>query len=197
MQPALATLYDVCSWGKLAFGRQRMRTASLIGEHTNVPTHGGGYDERASLALLEVVTNSAGAVENTSQISVDDLLPVVHRGVENASIRRAAGIRDENLDLAEVGDDLLDQIFNAGVVGDVALVRLRLDAVLVLELLGVLLAAGGAGRVGDGNVGAKLGAAPGGLGANAGWSGGSGDDDNLSLQASTALACVAAAGAQT
>ena len=41
-------------------------------------THGGGYDKRTGPALLEVVAHGPGTVENTSQISVNDLLPVVH-----------------------------------------------------------------------------------------------------------------------
>jgi len=67
----------------------------LLGEVGNVARHGGCDDERAGLALLEVVADSLGAVEGSVQVSLDDLHPVVDGAVEDAGSSGAAGVSDE------------------------------------------------------------------------------------------------------
>ena len=90
---------------------------------------------------------------------------------------------NEAIDLAKVGDNLTDETLDVGVVGDVALVGLGLDAVLGDDLLDVLLGALRAGGVGDGDVGAHLSAAAGSLNTHATRAGSAGDDDDLALEA--------------
>ena len=58
-------------------------TGLLLGEVCNVARHGRCDDERASLALLEVVADSLGAVEGSVQVGLDDLHPVVDSAVED------------------------------------------------------------------------------------------------------------------
>lgn len=90
---------------------------------------------------------------------------------------------DESIDPAKFLEDLVDEGLNIGILGDVELVGLDLDAVLLGQLLDILVGALLAGRVGDGNVGAHLGTAAGGLDTHAAGSGSAGDDDNLALEA--------------
>jgi len=101
----------------------------------NVTGHGSSDDQAASLAFSEVKTNGSGAVESSIQISLNDFVPCLDSAVQDARIRCASGIGNENIDLAKVLDDIRNQLLNILVVADVALVRLRLDAVLLLELL--------------------------------------------------------------
>lgn len=145
--------------------------------------HGGSDDQRASLSLLEVVTNRLCAVEDTSQIGVNDLFPVLDAGIEDTGVGSATGVGDHDIDLAEVFDDALNQLLHIGVVVDVALVWDALDAVLLRDLLCVLLTSSRTGSVGDGNIGTELGAATGGFGTNTGGAGSTGDNDNLAFQA--------------
>jgi len=67
----------------------------LLGEVGNVAGHGGCDDERASLALLEVVADSLGAVESSVQVGLDDLHPVVDGAVEDTRSSGTAGVGDE------------------------------------------------------------------------------------------------------
>lgn len=90
---------------------------------------------------------------------------------------------DEAVNLAKVLDDLGHEVLDAVKVRHVELVNLDLDAVLLAELLCVLLGALLAGGVGDGDVGAHLGAAPRGLDAHAAGAGCAGDRDDLALEA--------------
>lgn len=94
---------------------------------------------------------------------------------------------DEGIDLSKVLDDVTDELLALRPLADIALVCLDLDAVLLREGLGVLLGTLVAGRVGDGEVGAHLGAAAGGLDANTPGTGGAGDDDDLALEAEHVL----------
>lgn len=94
---------------------------------------------------------------------------------------------DEGVNLAKVLDDLGHKGLNAVKVGHVELVDLDLDAVLVGEVLCVLLGALLAGSVGDGDVGAHLGAAARGLDAHAARARGAGDGDDLALEAEEVL----------
>lgn len=144
--------------------------------------HGSSDDEAAGLPLSEVQADGSRTVVYTGQISLDHLVPLLDRSIENAAVGGPAGIGDEDVDLAKILDHIGDQLLDFRVVADVGLVRLGLDAVLLGELFGVLLAALGPRRVCDGNVGTELCAATGRFCADAGWAGCTGDNDDLALE---------------
>ena len=154
----------------------------LLGEVGDVAGHGSGDDEGAGASLLEVVANGLGAVEGAVQVDLDDVVPGLDGAVEDARVGGGAGVGNEGVDLAEVGNDVLDELLARLVLVDLALVGLGLDAVGLLEVLDVVLGALGAGSVGDGDVGAHLGAAASGLNTHALGAGSAGDDDDLALQ---------------
>ena len=94
---------------------------------------------------------------------------------------------DEGVNLAKVGNNLLNETLNVLVLGDVALVGLDLDTVVLGELLNVLLGTLFARRVGDGNVSSHLCQTTGGLNAHSAGAGGTSDDDDLALEAEQVL----------
>lgn len=171
--------------------------------------HGCGDDEGPGATLLEVRAYGFGAVGGAVQIRLDYAVPVLRGAVDDAAVGSCAGAKrgmlasvythsdhgyrahnvlcDEGIDLSKVLDDVTDELLALRPLADVALVCLHLDAVLLREGLGVLLGTLVAGRVGDGEVGAHLGAAPGGLDTDAPGTGGAGDDDNLALEAEHVL----------
>ena len=168
-----------------------MDTASLgdvvrglfLGKVGDMTGHGGSDDQASGAALSEVMANSLGAMEGTGQIGLDDFIPVLDRTVQNAGVGGTASIGDEAIDLAKVLDDVLDELVDAIVGADVTFVRLGLDAVLLLELFGVLLTTFWTGSIGDGDIGAQFGAAPGSLNAHTSRARGTSDNDDLALQA--------------
>ncbi len=89
--------------------------------------HGSGDDEASGLAFLEVVADGFGAVEGSVEIGVDDLLPVLDGGVEDTVVGGPAGVGDEDIDLAEVFDDALDEFIHVVAVTDVAFISFGLD----------------------------------------------------------------------
>ena len=123
----------------------------LLGEVGNVPRHGGSDDEGSSTAFLEVVTDGLGAVKGSVEIGLDDLIPLLDGAIKDAGVCGAAGVGDEGVDLAELLDDVGDELFDTAVVADVALVGFGFDLVFLGKLLGIFLAAVGAGGVGDGD----------------------------------------------
>lgn len=149
----------------------------------NVAGHGGGDDKAAGPALLEMVTNSLGAVEGTCQIGLDDLVPVLDGAVQDAAVGSAAGVGDKCIDLAEVFDDVADELGNVVVVAHVAFVCLGLDAVFLAQLFCVLLPSFWASGIGDGDIGSHLRSAAGSLNAHALGTRGTSDNDDLALQA--------------
>jgi hypothetical protein len=153
----------------------------LLGEVGDVAGHGGGDDEGAGSALLEVVADGLGAVEGTVQVDLDNVVPGLDGAVEDARVGGGTGVGDEGIDLAEVGNDVLDELLAGLVAVDLALVGLGLDAVGLLEVLDVVLSTLGAGSVGDGDGGAHLGAAASSLNTHALGAGSAGDDDDLAL----------------
>ena len=131
--------------------------------------------------------DGAGAVESAGQIGVDDLVPGLDARIEDAGVGGPARVGDEDVDAAEVLDDVVDQLLDVLVVAHVALVGFGFGAVLVLQLFGVLDAAFGSRGIGDGDVGAHFGTATGGFGADAGGARGTGDDDDFALEAEELL----------
>lgn len=153
----------------------------LLREVGDVTGHGGGDDERTGLALLEVVADSLGAVCNTEEIGLDDLLEGGDLAVENTRVGGLAGVGDEGVNLTEVGNDVLDELAAGLVVGDVELVGLGLDAVLLLESGGVLLTTLLTASVGQGDVTAHLGDTASGLDTHTTGTGGTSDNGDLAL----------------
>ena len=135
----------------------------LLREIGNDAAHAGRDDQAARLAFAEVQADGAGAVGRAVQIGLDDFFPLRDRGVQDAVVGRLAGVGDEDVDLAEVLDDVLDELLDAVVAVDLALVGFGLDAVFFDQVFGVLFTAGGAGGVGDGDVGTHFGTAACGL----------------------------------
>lgn len=154
----------------------------LLGEVGDVAGHGSSDDERASATLLEVVADGLGAVEGTVQVDLDDVVPGLDGAVKDARVGGGTSVGNEGIDLAEVGNDVLDELLAGLVAVNLALVGLGLDAVGLLEVGDVLLGTLGTGSVGDGDGGAHLSAAASGLDTHALGAGSAGDDDNLALQ---------------
>lgn len=159
----------------------------LLGVVGDVARHGGSDDERAVATLLEVESNRTCAVECSSQVGGDDLVPLLNSGIENAIVGSLASIGNENIDLAEVVDDILDKLLALCVVADLALVGLDLDAILLTHLLGILLSTLSAGVVGDGKISTVLSTASGSLGTDTGSTRSTGDDNDLALKAEEVL----------
>jgi hypothetical protein len=159
----------------------------LLREVGNMTRHGARDDEAARLTLLEVMAHGLRAVEGARQIRRDDFVPVLDGPIEDTAVGGAARVGDEGVDLAEVLDDLLDEGVDVLPAADVELVGLALDAVFLGQLFCVLLAALGAGGVGDGDVGAELCGSAGSFNAHAPGAGGTGDDDDLSLEGEEVL----------
>jgi len=153
----------------------------LLWEVGNVSGHGGSDDKGASAALLEVVTDGLGAVEGTVQVGLDNLVPCLDGTVKDTRVGGAASVGNEGVDLAKVGNDILDELLAVLVATNVELVCLALDTVGLGELLGVLVSTVWAGGVGDSNIGAHLSTTAGGLDTHTSWSGGTSDDDDLAL----------------
>ena len=80
----------------------------LLREIGNVAGHAGSDDEGAGLALAEMQPDGAGAVEGPVQIGIDDLVPRLDAGVQDAGVGRAARVGDEDVDAAEVFDHVRD-----------------------------------------------------------------------------------------
>lgn len=159
----------------------------LLWEVGNVSGHGRGDDQRSSATLLEVSTNSLGAVEGTVQVNVDDVVPGLDGAVKDTRVGSSTSVGDEGINLAELLDHVGDELCAVLVLVDLALVGLDLDSVLLGQLLCVLLTTLGAGGVGDGDVGTHLGAATGGLDTHSLGAGGTGNDDDLALEGQEVL----------
>jgi hypothetical protein len=159
------------------------RAHLFLGKVCNVTGHGRSNDEAASFSLSEVETSGSGAVVYTVQVGRDDLVPLLHRGVKDAAVRSSASIGNEDINFAEVLDDVFDKLLHLFVVANIALVCLGLDAVLFRELFGILFTSLRAGGVCDGDIGTKLSTSSGSFGADTGRARGAGDDDDLALEA--------------
>lgn len=183
MQPALATLYEVCGHVSIDNVPTMESQADLfLWEVGNVSRHGSSDDQASSSTLTEVQTDSPCAVECSGKISLNDLVPSLNSAVQDTRVGGTSSVGNEDIDLAKVLDDIGNELLNLSVVANVALVWLRFDAVLLLKLFRVLLSSLFAGRVCDGNISTHLSTSSSSFGANAGWTGSSSDDDDLSLQ---------------
>jgi hypothetical protein len=155
----------------------------FLREVGNVSGHRRCDDQAARSSLLEVRAHGLRTVVHAVQIRTNDLMPVLNAGVENTVVSGPSSVRNQNIHLAEVLDDVVDQLLHVLEVADVALVGLALDAVLLGDVLGVLLAARGTGGVCDGYVGAHFCTSSSSLGADAGCTGGTSHNDNFAFEA--------------
>jgi hypothetical protein len=130
-----------------------------------------------------MIPDRAGTIKRPRQVGINHILPILNTSIQNPRGRRLARIRNKDINPAKVGNDVLDQPLDVGVVGDVALVRLAADAVPARQLLRVLVPAVRPGRVGDGDVGAHFGAAARRFGADACRAGGARHHDHFAFEA--------------
>ena len=145
--------------------------------------HGRRNDEGTRLALAEMQSDSPSAIKSAREVGIDDLIPRLDGRIQDTVVSGTPRVCDEDVHLPKITHDVVDELLDVGVVPHVALVRFGLDAVFVREFLGVALAAGGAGGVGDCDVGTHFGAAAGGFGADACGAGGPSYDDDFALEA--------------
>ena len=90
-----------------------------------------------------------GDVEEAFDVEVDHPLPLLDRRLERRAEQHHAGVVDDGVEAAELGDGALDQGLGGGAVGDVGLDRERLAAGVV-DLPGqALQPVDAAGRDGD------------------------------------------------
>jgi hypothetical protein len=75
-----------------------------------VARHGSSDDEGAVLALAEVEANSTGAVEGTVQVGLNNLVPLLDGSVEDTVVGGLASVGNEDIDLAEVLDDVRNEL---------------------------------------------------------------------------------------
>lgn len=122
-----------------------------------------------------------GAIEDAAEIGINDLSPVLDRAVQDTLVGSFPSIGDEAIDLAKVGDDVLDELETVVVGRDIELVCLGLDAVLLLELLDIFLSSISARRVCDCDIAAHFGYSARGLNAHAAGSRGACHGDHFAL----------------
>ena len=67
-------------------------------------------------------------IERTLEVDVDNRVKVLLGHIEHKLVARDTGVVDENINLAEVGDHLLDNCLAGCKVADVAVVSLNLDS---------------------------------------------------------------------
>ena len=103
----------------------------------DVAGHAGGNDKAAGAAFLEVSADGFGTVEGAVEVGLDDLVPVLDGAIQNTAVGGPAGIGNKGIDLAKVGDHVLDQLLHALPVAHIALVGPASDAVRLGQILGV------------------------------------------------------------
>jgi len=135
----------------------------LLREIRNMSTHTRSNDQAPRLAFPEMQPHRPRTVRRAVEIRVHDVPPLFDARIENTVIGRLAGVGDEDVDFAEVLDDVLDILLDVGVVADLTFVGFGFDAVLFAQLFGVLFPAFHAGGVGYCDVGAHFSAAAGSL----------------------------------
>ena len=153
----------------------------------DVAGHAGSDDQGARFPLAEMQTDGSGAVKGSSQVGVDDFVPGLDAGVQDAGVGSPARVGDEDVNAAEILNHIVDQLLHVLVIAHVALVGFGFGTVFLLELLGVLDATFGTGGVGDCDVSAHLSTATGGFGADACGTGGAGHDDDFAFKAEELL----------
>lgn len=101
-------------------------------------------------ALDQVRERRLGDVEETLDVEVDHPLPFLDVGIEGRAEQHQAGVVDDGVEAAELGDRALDQGLGGGAVGDVGLDRERLAAGVVDFLDQFLQSVVATGGDGDG-----------------------------------------------
>lgn len=149
--------------------------------------HGRSDDQAASSTLAEVQTDRTRTVEGAGQIGLHNLLPILDAAVENAAARSPARVGNQDVNLAEIRNNIFHKLFHVRIIAHVALIRLTLDAVLLTQLLAVALAALFARAVGYGHVGTEFGTAASSFSTDAGGPRGARHDNDLALEAKELL----------
>jgi hypothetical protein len=75
-----------------------------------VARHGSSDDEGTVLALAEVEANGTGTVEGSVQVGLDDLVPLLDGSIEDTVVGGLASVGNEDIDLAEVLDDVRNEL---------------------------------------------------------------------------------------
>jgi len=103
----------------------------------DVAGRAGGDDEAARATFLEMSTDGLGTVEGAVEIGLDDLVPVLDGTVQDATVGGPTGVGDEGIDLAKVGDHVLDQLLHALPGAHITLVGPASDTIRLAQILGV------------------------------------------------------------
>lgn len=94
--------------------------------------HGSRSNANAVALLAEDQTRGTEAVIRAIKVDSTDAVPVLYLVIEPTSFGRDPGVRDHDVEAAEILDDLVHRLLDGFVLAHVNLVPLDLDA----ELLG-------------------------------------------------------------
>ena len=106
------------------------RAAATIGEPGFADARGiaDHADDAAVLAGFEMRRGGVAAVDRAIEAGVDLAMPVVRRCFDEALALGEPGIVDQDIEAAEIFDDVIDHRLHGGEVGDVGLVGFGLAA---------------------------------------------------------------------
>jgi len=93
-----------------------------------IPTHGGHINNRALFLLHHLLGGSFHGVEAGLEVYGNDLVPHFLVHAEQQGVLGNAGVVDEHVQRAEVGNDVVDQFFGLGEVGGIGAVAFRFYA---------------------------------------------------------------------
>lgn len=79
-----------------------------------------------------MLSNCFGTVCGTVEIGGNNLVPLLFGAVQNTAVGWATCVGDEDVNLAKLLDDVLDELDDIIVVPNVALERLGLDSIPLL-----------------------------------------------------------------
>ena len=80
----------------------------LLREVGNVPGHRGRDHQAAGSLLLEVRADRLRAVEGSVQVGLHDIVPLLHRRVQDAGVGRLARVGNEGVNLPKVRQHIVD-----------------------------------------------------------------------------------------
>jgi hypothetical protein len=129
------------------FARERFRKPDQPGLARGVISLAGVADQTdhrsnindASAALLDHgADNRLREIECAAQIRVDDRVPIFDRHAHRQTVARHAGVVDEDVDLAEVFENLRADFLHGGMIGNIDCVRLGRVGALGVYFIGRL-----------------------------------------------------------
>ena len=133
------------------FARERFREPDQPGLARGVIGLAGIADQTdhrsdindASAALLDQgADHRLREIERAAQIRVDDRVPIFHRHAHGQAVARHAGVVDEDIDLAEVFENLGADFLHSAVIGNIDCISLRRVRALCVDFIGSLLRIG-------------------------------------------------------